>query len=169
MKFDFDYYDFILIFIFVDIQVLREKQMAVSHDLEEKQTTCQQLQTTADELEVQIDKLSEERHMVSSVEFSILSQEYLYPMVIYATFSVFSIDFCHAAAMLVREHRFRIPSLEMICMGTSSSGQKKSFGSFRIQYGRREIKANVTYCYLRYLSHISQETTDQEYICFRNP
>ena len=45
MKFDFDYYDFILIFIFVDIQVLREKQMAVSHDLEEKQTTCQQLQT----------------------------------------------------------------------------------------------------------------------------
>ncbi|XP_015752851.1 PREDICTED: coiled-coil domain-containing protein 40-like [Acropora digitifera] len=45
------------------IQVLREKQMAVSHDLEEKQTTCQQLQSTADELEVQIDKLSEERHM----------------------------------------------------------------------------------------------------------
>ena len=125
MKFDFDYYDFILIFIFVDIQVLREKQMAVSHDLEEKQTTCQQLQTTADELEVQIDKLSEERHMVSSVEFSILSQEYLYPMVIYATFSVFSIDFCHAAAMLVREHRFRTPSLELTCVGTSSSGAKE--------------------------------------------
>ena len=64
------------IFISVDIQVLREKQMAVSHDLEEKQTICQQLQTTADELEVQIDKLSEERHMVSSVGFGILSQEY---------------------------------------------------------------------------------------------
>ncbi|KAJ7340194.1 Coiled-coil domain-containing protein 40 [Desmophyllum pertusum] len=44
-----------------DIQVLREKQMSVSHDLEEKQTTCQQLQTSADELEVQIDTLSEER------------------------------------------------------------------------------------------------------------
>ncbi|CAH3039798.1 unnamed protein product [Pocillopora meandrina] len=44
-----------------DIQVLREKQMTVSRDLEEKQTTCLQLQTTADELEVQIDTLSEER------------------------------------------------------------------------------------------------------------
>ncbi|KAM7433427.1 Coiled-coil domain-containing protein 40 [Porites harrisoni] len=44
-----------------DIQVLREKQMSVSRELEEKQTTCQQLQTSADELEVQIDTLSEER------------------------------------------------------------------------------------------------------------
>ena len=79
MKFDFDYYDFILIFVFVDIQVLREKQMAVSHDLEEKQTTCQQLQSTADELEVQIDKLSEERHMVSSGGFSRLNQDYHNP------------------------------------------------------------------------------------------
>ena len=50
---------------FVDIQVLREKQMSVSRDLEEKQTTCQQLQTSADELEVQIDTLSEERQRVS--------------------------------------------------------------------------------------------------------
>jgi len=49
---------------FVDIQVLREKQMSVSRDLEEKQTTCQQLQTSADELEVQIDTLSEERQRV---------------------------------------------------------------------------------------------------------
>ena len=39
--------------------------MSVSHDLEEKQTTCQQLQTSADELEVQIDTLSEERQRVS--------------------------------------------------------------------------------------------------------
>jgi len=44
-----------------DIQVLREKQLSVSHELEEKQTTCQQLQATADELEVQIDTMSEER------------------------------------------------------------------------------------------------------------
>lgn len=50
---------------FVDIQVLREKQMSVSRDLEEKQVTCQQLQTSADELEVQIDTLSEERQRVS--------------------------------------------------------------------------------------------------------
>ena len=39
--------------------------MSVSRDLEEKQTTCQQLQTSADELEVQIDTLSEERQRVS--------------------------------------------------------------------------------------------------------
>ena len=49
----------------LDIQVLREKQMSVSRELEEKQTTCQQLQTSADELEVQIDTLSEERQRVS--------------------------------------------------------------------------------------------------------
>ena len=36
----------------------------MSRDLEEKQTTCQQLQTSADELEVQIDSLSEERQRV---------------------------------------------------------------------------------------------------------
>ena len=52
---------------FLDIQVLREKQMTVSRDLEEKQTTCLQLQTTADELEVQIDTLSEERQRVSNL------------------------------------------------------------------------------------------------------
>lgn len=51
-------------FYFLDIQVLREKQVTVSRDLEEKQTTCQQLQTSADELEVQIDSLSEERQRV---------------------------------------------------------------------------------------------------------
>ena len=45
--------------------MLREKQMSVSRELEEKQTTCQQLQTSADELEVQIDTLSEERQRVS--------------------------------------------------------------------------------------------------------
>ena len=39
--------------------------MSVSRELEEKQTTCQQLQTSADELEVQIDTLSEERQRVS--------------------------------------------------------------------------------------------------------
>ena len=49
----------------LDIQVLREKQMSVSRELEEKQTTCQQLQTSADELEVQIDTLLEERQRVS--------------------------------------------------------------------------------------------------------
>ena len=53
--------------MFLDIQVLREKQMTVSRDLEEKQTTCLQLQTTADELEVQIDTLSEERQRVSNL------------------------------------------------------------------------------------------------------
>ena len=58
-------YLFIYLFIYLDIQVLREKQMSVSRDLEEKQTTCQQLQTSADELEVQIDTLSEERQRVS--------------------------------------------------------------------------------------------------------
>ena len=45
--------------------MLREKQMSVSRELEEKQTTCQQLQTSAEELEVQIDTLSEERQRVS--------------------------------------------------------------------------------------------------------
>ena len=49
----------------VDIQVLREKQMSVSRELEEKQTTCQQLHGSVDELEVQIDTLSEERQRVS--------------------------------------------------------------------------------------------------------
>ena len=31
---------------------------------------------------------------------------------------------CHAAAMLVRENRLRTSSLELICMGTSSAGEK---------------------------------------------
>ena len=56
-----------------------------------------------------------------------------------------------AGAMLVSQHRFRIPNLELTWMGTSSSGQNKSFRSFGTQYGRCETKANVTYCYLRYL------------------
>ena len=47
------------------------------------------------------------------------------------------VSLCHAGPMLVSEHRFRIPNLELTWMGT--------------QYGRCETKANVTYCYLRYL------------------
>ena len=52
-----------------------------------------------------------------------------------------SIDICHAVAMLVREHRFLTSSLEAICMGTRSWGQNKSFRSLGTQYGRHVIKA----------------------------
>ena len=62
------------------------------------------------------------------------------------------VSLCHAGAMLVSEHRlFRIPNFELIWMGTSSSGQNKSFRSVGTQYGRCETKANVTYCDWRYL------------------
>lgn len=57
--------NYLMLGLCTDIQVLREKQMSVSRELEEKQTTCQQLQGSADELEVQIDTLSEERQRVS--------------------------------------------------------------------------------------------------------
>ena len=46
----------------------------------------------------------------------------------------------HAAAMFGREHRFCTPSLELTCMGTTSMGQKKRFGSLGTQYGRHVIK-----------------------------
>ena len=38
-----------------------------------------------------------------------------------------AIDLCHAAAMLVREHRFRTLILELTWMGTSSRGAKGKF------------------------------------------
>lgn len=66
--------------MFLDIQVLREKQMTVSRDLEEKQTTCLQLQTTADELEVQIDTLSEERQRVSNLMSLTTSDQFSTPL-----------------------------------------------------------------------------------------
>lgn len=66
--------------MFLDIQVLREKQMTVSRDLEEKQTTCLQLQTTADELEVQIDTLSEERQRVSNFMPLTTSDQFSIPL-----------------------------------------------------------------------------------------
>lgn len=66
--------------MFLDIQVLREKQMTVSRDLEEKQTTCLQLQTTADELEVQIDTLSEERQRVSNLMPLTTSDQFSTPL-----------------------------------------------------------------------------------------
>lgn len=66
--------------MFLDIQVLREKQMTVSRDLEEKQTTCLQLQTTADELEVQIDTLSEERQRVSKLMPLTTSDQFSTPL-----------------------------------------------------------------------------------------
>lgn len=66
--------------MFLDIQVLREKQMTVSRDLEEKQTTCLQLQTTADELEVQIDTLSEERQRVSNLMPLTTSDQFSIPI-----------------------------------------------------------------------------------------
>ena len=53
------------------------------------------------------------------------------PMVMYATFSVLSIDLCHAAAILVREHRFRTSSFELTRMGTSSRGAKERFSVSR--------------------------------------
>ncbi|KAK3733202.1 hypothetical protein QZH41_019682 [Actinostola sp. cb2023] len=44
-----------------EIQDLRENQMQVSRDLEEKQVTCQQLQSRVDELDSEIDKMAEDR------------------------------------------------------------------------------------------------------------
>lgn len=50
-------------------------------------------------------------------------------------------NYFHAAAMLVREHKFRTPSLELTCRGTSSSGQKYISRSLGTQFGRCVIKA----------------------------
>lgn len=44
-------------------------------------------------------------------------------------------------SMLVKEHRFRSPSLELTCMGTSLRRQKRCFMSLGNQYGCRVIKA----------------------------
>ena len=48
-------------------------------------------------------------------------------------------ELCHAAAMLVRDQRFRTASLALICMGTSSRGKKGSFRSLGTQYDRRHV------------------------------
>ena len=50
-------------------------------------------------------------------------------------------NFFQAAAMLVREHKFRTPRIELTRRGTSSSGQKNISRSLGTQYGRRVIKA----------------------------
>ena len=48
-----------------------------------------------------------------------------------------------AAAILAIDNRFRTPSLELKCLGTSFNGKNKSFQSLGIQHGRRVIKTHV--------------------------
>ena len=43
--------------------------------------------------------------------------------------------------MLSNADRFRTSSIELTYLGTSSSGQKNSFGSIGAQYGHRVVKA----------------------------
>jgi len=49
------------------------------------------------------DPLTSERHVSSMVEVNIISYSWLF----------------HAAVILFKEHRYRVPSLELTCMGTS--------------------------------------------------
>ena len=73
------------------------------------------------------DPLTSERHVSSMVEVNIIGGQ---------------LTLFHAAVMLFREHRYRIPSLELTCFGTRSRGQKKSFPSRGTQYGRHVIVYN---------------------------
>ena len=59
-----------------------------------------------------------------------------------------------AAAILAIDNRFRTPSLELKCLGTSFSGAKQKFQSLGTQHGRRLIKAHEEEYVLKCVPHV---------------